>query len=310
MAGTTRIKDLSAITTASDADVMPIDGANGTKGMTFGNVATNILNKLTNKTYTLDMGEKTLPGAVNELYEGSVRNSAGGHNSIYRGKNLGTAFTAAMSTAIQNGTFDDLYVGDYLTINGTVYRVAGFNLIKNCGDNSSVGNNMCLVPDSALYNAQMHNTDSGAYESGSVANDTTGAYANSDMRTTNLAQATQKIITDFGSSHVISYRDILPNATADGQASGWAWYDCKVELMSEVMVYGTKVWGNSGYEVGCLCEQFPLFRLNPESIHRRSNFWLRSVRSAPYFAFVDTGGYANNGSASHAYGVRPFFFVN
>lgn len=236
--------------------------------------------------------------------------NAGSHNSIFRGKNLGTSFTSEMSSAIQNGTFDDLFVGDYMTINGTVYRVAGFNLIKNCGDNSAVGNNMCLVPDSALYNAQMHNTDSGEYESGSVANDTTGAYANSDMRTTNLTQATNKIITDFGSSHVISYRDILPNATADGLASGWAWYDCKVELMSEVMVYGTKVWGNSVYEVGCLNEQFPLFRLNPESIHRRFNCWLRSVGSATGFALVDSGGYANLADASFAFGVRPFFFVN
>lgn len=310
MAGTTRIKDLSATTSASDSDVLAVDGTNGTKGMTFGNLATAILNKLTSKTYGLDMGTKTLPAALNEIYEGSVRNSAGGHNSIYRGKNLGTSYTSAMSTAIQNGTFDDLYVGDYLTINGTVYRVAGFNLIKNCGDSSSVGNNMCLVPDSALYNAQMHNTDSGEYESGSVANDTTGAYANSDMRTTNLTQATNKIITDFGSSHVISYRDILPNATADGQASGWAWYDCKVELMSEVMVYGTKVWGNSGYEVGCLNEQFPLFRLNPESIHRRFNYWLRSVGSAAYFALVGNSGNAHYSSASASHGVRPFFFVN
>ena len=226
-----------------------------------------------------------------------VQGNAGYHNSIYRGKNLGTNVT------------DEMFVGDYFTINGTIYRIAGFNLIKNCGDNVSIGNNMCLVPDSALYNAQMHNTDSGEYESGSVANDTTGAYANSDMRTTNLTQATNKIITDFGSSHVISYRDILPNATADGQASGWAWYDCKVELMSEVMVYGTKVWGNSGYEVGCLNEQFPLFRLNPESIHRRFSYWLRSVRSATSFAFVNSYGYANTNYASYAYGVRPFFFV-
>lgn len=310
MAGTTRIKDLSATTSAADSDVLPVDGTNGTKGMTFGNLATAILNKLTSKTYGLDMGTKTLPAALNEIYEGSVRNNAGGHNSIFRGKNLGTSFTSAMSTAIQNGSFDDLYVGDYLTINGTVYRVAGFNLIKNCGDNVSIGNNMCLVPDSALYNAQMHNTDSGEYESGSVANDTTGAYANSDMRTTNLTQATNKIITDFGSSHVISYRDILPNATADGQASGWAWYDCKVELMSEVMVYGTKVWGNSGYEVGCLNEQFPLFRLNPESIHRRFTYWLRSVGSATYFAYVNYYGFAFYSNASNALGVRPFFFVN
>lgn len=101
--------------------------------------------------------------AVNELYKSSVGNSAAGHNSIFRGKNLGTSYTSAMSKAIQNGTFDDLYVGDYLTINGTVYRIAGFNIIKNCGDNVSIGNNMCLVPDSALYNAQMHNTDSGQY---------------------------------------------------------------------------------------------------------------------------------------------------
>ena len=225
--------------------------------------------------------------------------NAGSHNSIYRGKNLGTSFTSAMSSAIQGGTFDDLFVGDYLTINGTVYRVAGFNLIKNCGDSVSIGNNMCLVPDSALYSASMNST-----------NTTEGAYVNSEMRTTNLAQATTKITTDFGSSHVISYRDILANATSNGQASGRAWADCKVELMSEVMVYGTKVWGNSGYEVGCLNEQFPLFRLNPESIHRRFSYWLRSVQSSTTFAYVNFGGDASSNTASNSLGVRPFFFVH
>lgn len=225
--------------------------------------------------------------------------NAGSHNSIYRGKNLGTSFTSAMSSAIQDGTFDDLFVGDYLTINGTVYRVAGFNLIKNCGDTNFSGNNMCLVPDNALYNASMNSTDT-----------TEGAYVNSEMRTTNLAQATTKITTDFGSSHVISYRDILANATSNGQSSGWAYTDCKVELMSEVMVYGTKVWGNSGYEVGCLNEQFPLFRLNPESIHCRFAYWLRSVQSSAYFAYVHDGGSADTNPASSSRGVRPFFFVH
>ena len=238
-----------------------------------------------------------------------VQGNAGYHNSIYRGKDLGTSVTDEMYAAITAGTFDDMFVGDYFTINGTIYRIAGFNLIKNCGDSVNVGNNMCLVPDNALYNAQMHNTESGEYEEGPDANDTTGAYANSDMRTTNLTQVANKIVTDFGSSHVISYRDILANATADGQASGWAWYDCKVELMSEVMIYGTKVWGNSGYEVGCLNEQFPLFKLNPESIHRRFTYWLRSVGSAPSFACVGANGSASYGSASTVLGVRPFFFV-
>ena len=280
------------------------------RGVTFGNLSTAALNKLMSKTYGLDQGTKTLPAAINELYTGAARNNAGGHNSIFRGKNLGTSYTSAMSKAIQAGTFDDLFVGDYLTINGTVYRVAGFNLGKQIGDKSSLGNCMCLVPDSALYNAQMHNTDSGQYTEGAANNVTTGAYANSDMRTTNLAQATQKIVNDFGSSHVMSYRDILPNATADGQASGWAWYDCKVELMSETMVYGTKVWANSGYEVGCINSQFPLFALAPEYIHRRFDYWLRGVRSATSFCCGDYYGNANGYYASNSFGVRPFFFVN
>ena len=309
MANTTRIKDLSAVTSVADSDILPVDGANGTKCVTFGNLSTATLNKLSSKTYGLDQGTKSLPDAVNELYKGAARNNAGGHNSIFRGKNLGTAYTSAMSKAIQAGTFDDLYVGDYLTINGTVYRIAGFNLGKQIGE-TSLGNCMCLVPDSAPYVAQMHNTDSGQYESGSVANDTTGAYANSDMRTTNLAQATQKIVNDFGSTHVMSYRDMLPNATANGQASGWAWYDCKVELMSEVMVYGTTVWANSGYEVGCINSQLPLFALAPEYIHRRFFYWLRSVESAMDFANVSRDGRANGAFASYSYGVRPFFFVN
>lgn len=281
------------------------------KKFTFGNLWKWIAKKIVSEGISqLETTNKTIPGAINELNSKTLLHNAGGHNSIFRGKNLGTSYTSAMSKAIQSGTFDDLFVGDYLTINGTVYRVAGFNLGKQIGDNTSMGNSMCLVPDSALYNAQMHNTDSGQYPEGAAANTTTGAYANSDMRTANLAQATQKIVSDFGSSHVMSYRDILPNATADGQASGWAWYDCKVELMSETMVYGTKVWANSGYEVGCINSQFPLFALAPEYIHRRFNYWLRGVWSATFFCAGGVYGGAGNYLASQSLGVRPFFFVN
>lgn len=281
------------------------------KKFTFGNLWKWIAKKIVSEGISqLDTTNKTIPGAINELNSKTLLHNAGGHNSIFRGKNLGTSYTSAMSKAIQAGTFDDLFVGDYLTINGTVYRVAGFNLGKQIGDNSSLGNCMCLVPDSALYSAQMHNTDSDKYTEGAAANTTTGAYANSDMRTTNLAQATQKIVNDFGSTHVMSYRDMLPNATANEQASGWAWYDCKVELMSEVMVYGTTVWANSGYEVGCISSQFPLFALAPEYIHRRFFYWLRGVESATDFVGIGSSGTATSSGASYPFGVRPFFFVN
>ena len=295
------INALPVRTAPAAGDKMLMIGVAEEYQIDYDQLASAILNKLSTQNFSsLDTTSKTVLGAIDELNSKTIfANNAGFHNSIYRGKNLGTSFTSAMSSAIQDGTFDDLFVGDYLTINGTVYCVAGFNLIKNCGDSVSIGNNMCLVPDSALYSASMNST-----------NTTEGAYVNSEMRTTNLAQATTKITTDFGSSHVISYRDILANATSNGQASGWAWVDCKVELMSEVMVYGTKVWGDSGYEVGCLNEQFPLFRLNPESIHRRFDYWLRSVRSSAIFAYVAYHGYADRLNASYSIGVRPFFFVH
>ena len=295
------INALPVRTAPTTGDKMLMIGAAEEYQIDYDKLASAILNKLSTQNFSsLDTTSKTVLGAIDELNSKTIfANNAGFHNSIYRGKNLGTSFTSAMSSAIQDGTFDDLFVGDYLTINGTVYRVAGFNLIKNCGDTNFSGNNMCLVPDNALYNASMNST-----------NTTEGAYTNSEMRTTKLEQATTKITTDFGSSHVISYRDILANATSNGQASGWGWADCKVELMSEVMVYGTKVWGDSGYEVGCLNEQFPLFRLNPESIHRRFLYWLRSVRSSAHFALVSYTGSAYGNDASASCGVRPFFFVH
>lgn len=227
-----------------------------------------------------------------------VQGNAGYHNSIYRGKNLGNTVTDEMYASITAGTFDDMFVGDYFTINGRVYRIAGFNLIKNCGDNISVGNCVCIVPDASMGSYAMNST-----------NTTEGGYAGSEMRTTHLASIAKTVETDFGSSHVLSYRDILTNETTNGQASSWAWTDCKVELLSEVMLFGTKVWGNSGYEVGSLNEQFPLFRLNPESIHRRFSYWLRSVRAAADFADVSYHGIAYANYASYTLEVRPFFFV-
>lgn len=227
-----------------------------------------------------------------------VQGNAGYHNSIYRGKNLGNTVTDDMYASITAGTFDDMFVGDYFTINGRVYRIAGFNLIKNCGDNISVGNCVCIVPDAGMGSYAMNST-----------NTTEGGYANSEMRTTHLASITETVDTDFGSSHILAYRDSLTTTTADGQSSKVAWSDCKVELMSEIMVYGTKVWGNSGFEVGCLNEQFPLFRLSPESIHRRFSYWLRSVGSALSFAFVNGNGNADGYYASSSRPVRPFFFI-
>lgn len=50
----------------------------------------------------------------------------GFHNSIFRGKNLGSTFTSAQKTALQNGTCDDLFVGDYWQDNHFYYIILEF----------------------------------------------------------------------------------------------------------------------------------------------------------------------------------------
>ena len=168
--------------------------------------------------------------------------AAGVHNSLFRGKSLGT-FTDAISSEITSGRFTDLWVGDYFTINSRVYRIAHFDPFYNCGDTALTTHHIAVVPNASMRSARMNPSHT-----------TTGGYVGSEIRTTNLATPTNTIKTDFGSSHVLTYRDLLTTTVASGQASKSGWYDCCVELMSETMVYGCSVWAKSGHEVGCCSE--------------------------------------------------------
>ncbi len=231
-------------------------------------------------------------------YASKFPNNAGAHNSIYRGKYLGSSVTAEQYTAISSGTFEDLYIGDYWTIGGVNYRIAAFNYYMQKGDTATTVNHITLVPDTSLYNHVMNDTDI-----------TTGGYVGSKMYTTGLEQAKTTIKNAF-SGHVLKHRKILSNAVADGKASGWAWFDSEVDLMNEVMVYGSVGWGGSGYNIGEGMSQLPLFTLRPDMISNRQHFWLRDVVSASYFAYVTHDGYATANAASSASGVRPAFSIS
>ncbi len=235
--------------------------------------------------------------------------NAGYHNSIYRGKYLGNAVTADQWIQIQNGTFEDLYIGDYWTINGVNWRIAHFDYWLGTGDTECTNHHVVIVPDSNLYNAKMNNT-----------NITTGAYYNSEMRgganylvsgSSNLYSASETIKSAFGSSHILTHRETLTNAVSGGNSSNWGWYDSSVELMSEVMTYGTLAWseGGKGFEVGNGKSQFALFRHDISKVTNRAAWWLRGVYSAESFTCVDNYGRVSTYNASNSRGVRPCFAI-
>ena len=281
--------DLSIITEAADNAMLLIHDGNGVRTISAGNLKKDI---------------KALVTAAQSTINAIATTGAGAHNSIYRGKNLGTSVTAAQYAAIKAGTFDDMYIGDYWVIGGVTYRIAAFDYYYKTGDTSCESHHVTLVPDGNMYTHCMNDT-----------NITTGAYVGSKMYTEGLNQAKETINTAFGAAHVLNHRQYLQNATTDGYASGGSWYDSTVELMTEQNVYGGKIFSNvscgtalpNSYTVDK--SQYPLFAFRPDMISNRAWFWLRDVVSAARFANVNGNGAAYYGNASYAGGVRPAFSI-
>lgn len=238
---------------------------------------------------------------------------AGPHNSLYRGKSLGGTVTTAQYAAIKAGTFENLYIGDYWTIDGVNYRIAAFDYYLNSGDTSCTTHHVVIVPDTCLYNAQMHNTRSGNYEAG-AANTTAGGYVGSDMYKSNLEQA-KTIIKRAFSGHVLKHRIYLTNAVSNGRASGGAWFDSEVDLMCEQMVHGSGIFSpvsdgsNTPTNYRVEKSQLPLFQHEPSRICNSAPYWLRDVINASAFANVNYDGRADYCDASYLRGIRPAFSI-
>lgn len=286
---TKKFGDLGTILTAGDDSLLLIHDGTGVKTISTANFKKDL---------------KEYMEGVNTILEQLTYDNAGAHNSIYRGKNLGTTVTEEQWEAISSGTFTDLYIGDYWVIGGVNWRIAAFDYYLNCGDTSFTKHHAVIVPDTCLYNAQMNTT-----------NVTTGAYKGSAMYTANLTQAKSTINSAFGSSHVLSHRIYLSNATSNGRASAGEWTDSTVDLMCEHMVYGSGIFSpvsdgsnvpnNYRVEKG----QLPLFALEPSRICNRAAWWLRDVITAASLASVSGNGNADYYNASSSYGVRPAFCI-
>lgn len=293
---TKKVTELTAFTTPTDSCLIPIHDGTGLKKITFANFRAKAVEGTEAKIAPL------------------LFSNAGAHNAIYRGKSLGSTVTTAQYAAIKAGTFDDLYIGDYWTIGDVNYRIAAFDYYLNSGDTDCTTHHVVIVPDTCLYNAQMHNTSSGGWESG-AANTTAGGYVGSDMYKSNLEQAKTTIKSAF-SGHVLKHRIYLTNAVANGRASGGAWCDSEVDLMCEQMVYGSGIFSpvsdGSNVPANYRVEksQLPLFQHEPSRICNRATWWLRDVITASYFAVVLYGGCANYGDASNSRGVRPAFCIS
>ena len=322
-----KITDYEKVQALAASNIFLLDGPNGTKTIAADALAKALIGLLSSKDFIggVNLSELT---QINELVSGNklLVGTTDGNKAIaaedalfamldgfapvelrrvlFRGKNLGTALTAVQKAAIKDGSFKGMFLGDYWSIGGRIWRIVDMDYWYNCGDTAFTSHHLVIMPDEALYNAQMNTT-----------NVTTGGYVGSAMYKSNLANAKTIVNAAFQGS-VLTHREYLCNAVANGRPSGGAWFDSSIELPNEPMMYGHPHFsltsdGSTVPNIYTISKtQLALFMVCPRFIVNRSyNQWLRDVVSSADFAFVDFFGHTNSYGASNSLGVRPVFPV-
>lgn len=322
-----KITDYEKVQALAASNIFLLDGPNGTKTIAADALAKALIGLLSSKDFIggVNLSELT---QINELVSGNklLVGTTDGNKAIaaedalfamldgfapvelrrvlFRGKNLGTALTAVQKAAIKDGSFKGMFLGDYWSIGGRIWRIVDMDYWYNCGDTAFTSHHLVIMPDEALYNAQMNTT-----------NVTTGGYVGSAMYKSNLANAKTIVNAAFQGS-VLTHREYLCNAVANGRPSGGAWFDSSIELPNEPMMYGHPHFSptSDGSTVPSIYTisktQLALFMVCPRFIVNRSyNQWLRDVVSSAHFAIVNYDGITSFYAASGSIGVRPVFPV-
>lgn len=322
-----KITDYEKVQALAASNIFLLDGPNGTKTIAADALAKALIGLLSSKDFIggVNLSELTQVNALvsgNKLLVGTTEGNKAIaaedalfamldsfapvelRRVLFRGKNLGTALTAVQKAAIKDGSFKGMFLGDYWSIGGRIWRIVDMDYWYNCGDTAFTSHHLVIMPDEALYNAQMNTT-----------NITTGGYVGSEMYKKNLANAKTIVNAAFQGS-VLTHREHLCNAVANGKQSGGAWFDSSIELPSEIMMYGHIHFGNAsdGNTIPNIYTpsktQLALFMVCPRFITDRSHAqWLRDVVSSASFADVYGNGFANYYGASNSCGVRPVFPV-
>ena len=212
------------------------------------------------------------------------------HRNIFRGQSLGESITAEQLATIRDGSFKDLYVGDYWEKDGVKYRIADINYWKNVGypESEKVQKpHVLIVPDTILGSGQMN-----------ANNSTAGGYRNSAMKTARLNQIADSLPDTF-KNILISHRMF-----SDG-----SWGNTSVDLMNEVMVHGTYICTDNNNKQTSDTQQLSLFRLCPELKSIGQNYWLRNVAGSQTYTLISQYGDASSDMATSTYGIRPVFAV-
>ena len=254
---------------------------------------------------------------LSDAFYSMVPDGAQTHNNIFRGSSLG-ALTATHIANIQNGTFRNMFIGDYFSINGSNYVIAGMNYkVGHYGDSTTLGNHLVLMPqDWSKTPTQTLTPEGGTNKYMNDTDTTAGGFAGSKLYKTYLPQIQTKLESDFG-SNLMTFNTVLStHVDASGTPDQGKRVDVKVFIPNEVMIYGTTLNGNNNnnasYNIGEETSQLPLMQLSSAEQwnHSSAGSWLRDIHSQSDFCVAADAAVGFHVGASYPWeGVRAFFLI-
>ena len=245
----------------------------------------------------------------------NVPDGAEAHRGFYRGKDLTAAFdSGTFSANVADGSFKDIYPGDYImksvTIPATAGRGTGTYTIRfiiadldyalNKGSPRVTEHHVVIVPERSPFVSYMN-----------PANTTGGGYAGSYMNKTVMPAFAEGLTGAFGAEHLVK-------SSFDGAAGGEQGpYSGICRLMTLSMVFGQTLPPGSWYSYSDYTidksmgdRQLAASRLNKSFWKNGVWYWLSDVYPSSSFATViGRGGGVRAGAGNASYagdGVRPF----
>ena len=243
-------------------------------------------------------GKKVSMSTLADIF---LQPGAAAHNAICRGKKLGNALTSEMLASIRDGSFNDLYVCDYIETEDNIYRFMDFDYFLGCCSSASGGrierHHAILVPDKVMSSSAIDN-----YPEATQPKET-------HMYVNKLPEVTQTLKGIFGNDNV-AMMDRVITKTVNGESTGWDWVNVGADLLTEVMVMGHSSWGQwVGFQTGIMKGQLARFRYSHYLMCSNEDYWLRDKRSATNYALISSDGYSSSDTGSLQHGVRPFFVI-
>lgn len=223
---------------------------------------------------------------------GGVSPTAGGHNSVFRGANLGSTYTEAQADAIDSGDFTGLFLGDYWEMpwgesqSLVRFRIVGFDTYYKIANTTFLKHHVVVVPDSVLDTTVMNDTSS-----------VDGGYAGTTLRTTVLPTMLTQLESLFGST------SILESTIISNGINSVIEVPTRIDIMNMSQLTGDRY--STQRMVGEMTTQLPAFAFDNSLVHT-GNFWLQDIHSGGYLVSYINGTLGGVAPVT-TQGVRPYF---